>query len=62
MCRPRLLKTGWAPGVEEACSAQSPGVAASLPLRAATDGGRGVLQRLGFLPLKWIWLGGHTNK
>lgn len=39
-------------GGEEACHPQSLGVVASLPLRAATDGGRGVLQGLGFLPLQ----------
>lgn len=39
-------------GGGEACHAQSLGVAARLPLRAATDGGRGILQRLGFLPFK----------
>lgn len=59
MCGPRLLKTGQAPGGgrEEACHAQSLGVAASLPLRAATDGGRVILQKLGFLPLRMdlVW-------
>lgn len=54
--RPGAWRGGGGRGVE-ACQAQSLGVAASLPLRAATDGGRGILQRLGFLPLQMglVW-------
>lgn len=64
MCGPRLLKTGWAPGVEKACYVQSLGGGCQPASRGGHRWCKGILQRLCFLSLKidLVWEVTQTSK